>query len=119
MKRININEVKFNNSEWDIQGNQKNGYCFVDKKTYELYFISANILGLTQINSNSFFIYCLNNNQYYLIRLRLSNGKKIIDFKHSFRSIDWISDDLILFNRKSNKKTEIYCISKNICSTFS
>lgn len=107
-------DIMYDEKVWSIKGDKENGYRISKNGTYESHFLKGNIVGIYQVTNNSFLIYYkVMRDKWKVIRLRLVKGGKIIEYVHRFNEFDFITDDLILFDKNYVQFTTLYSISKN------
>ena len=107
-------DIMYDEKIWSIKGDKENGYRFYKNGTYESHFLKGNIVGIYQISNNSFLIYYrIMRDRWKIIRLKLVKGAKIVEYIHRFWDFDFITDDLILFDKNYVQFATLYSISKN------
>lgn len=107
-------DIMYDEKVWSIKGDRENGYRISKNDSYESHFLKGNIVGIYQVTNNSFLIYYkVMRDKWKVIRLKLIKGGKIIEYVHRFSDIDFITDDLILFDKNYVQFTTLYSISKN------
>lgn len=108
-------KISYDQKTWNIKGNRTEGYRFIKKSNCELYFLIGDIIGIEQINSDSFLIYCkVSNKEWIIKRFKLYNGLKIEKYSHRFRTFDFLSENLIVFDKDSISSCKLYNIQENI-----
>ena len=107
-------DIVYDENVWNIKGDSDNGYIISKNESLESHRLKGNIIGINQVTNNSYLIYYkVMRDKWKVIRLKLVKGGKIIEYVHRFRDFDFISDDLILFDRNYVQSTTLYSISKN------
>lgn len=103
-------KIIYNKEQWKCEGSNSTGYKLVNMASSdECYIINDYVIGLEQIDDNSFLIHCrLTSNMYNILRLEFINGYFYITFENEFEKFQFLSDDTILFDN-----TMVYSISKN------
>ena len=111
MKNNSTFKLKYDPSEWEISENS-GVYRFIYLKTSEIYFLDG-VIGINQVNSNSFLFFYKQEQRFKVTRIVINNGLKQIVYSHNFNKMDFLTDDLIIFDSQSVTKSILYSISKN------
>ena len=111
---MRLYEIKCNEEQWIVKGNRDNGYNLVHKTTFECHSISGDVIGIEQITDDAFLVYRRTmRDEYQILRLRLQ-GSTIVEYKHTFQSFNFLTDDIIIFDYEDTSHgAELYSISKN------
>lgn len=109
---IKHSNMFYNKEEWDIQGKKSTGYRFLNKKTSELQFVPG-IIGFYQLSSYSFLFFYRKQKHYKVSRTILDKGLLNIVYEHEFVSLEFLTNDLILFDSNIIKRSVLYSISRN------
>lgn len=104
----------YNKELWSIERNS-NSLTLRDKTNDFSYQIQGEIIAIEQISEDTFLILknALNNNDVLFIKLVVCNGVIFTAFSKHIKSFDFISEDLILFN-KNCLDSKVYSISHNV-----
>lgn len=111
-----ICEMHYDKNIWSISSKHAERYVFRKKDSGQTYLIRGNITGLEQIKckEDTFLIYFRDSwFQSKVVRLKLSDGNTTEEYSHSFKIMDYITNDCILFDKNSSYSTTLYSLSKN------
>ena len=103
-------DITYNKEQWACQGSRNfGGYVFVNKKTLKSYPITGDIIGIEQIDDNSFLVYRrIMRDRWQISRVVFDSGCSSLIFSEEFKKFYFLSEDTILFDGKC-----VYSISKN------
>jgi len=112
---MRLYEIKCNEDQWIVKGSRDHGYKIVHKKTFESYSIPGDVIGIEQINDDTFLVYRRTmRDEWQILRLKLQ-GSKIVEYEHKFRRFRFLTEDIIIFDYKDScHGAELYSISKNV-----
>jgi len=111
-----IFETNYDKNIWNISGDSARGYIFSKKDSSHIYSIKGNLLGFEQVKcvEDTFLIYSrISWSKSKVARIKLINGEQVEEYSHTFETIDFISNDCILFDRNSSWSATLYSISMN------
>ena len=111
MKRLK--DFSYNNKIWEVRRNAQNEFCIINKNTNNSYFIKGNVVAIEQVSDNNFIIIEKAYNSYIFLCYELEYNVVLKLYVREFSSIDFISDDLILFD-KDLETTTVFSISNHI-----
>lgn len=98
-------EIKCNEEQWIVKGSRDTGYEIVDKITFECYTISGDVIGIEQISYDEFLIHRRTmRDDWQILRLKLQ-GSTIVEYKHTFKHFDFLTDDIIIFDYEDSCST--------------
>lgn len=102
-------ENDYNDTQWEYTVDKNAEYHLVSKKDKSSYSIGANIIGIKQIDDETFLIHRhAMHGTKNIGRFKFTSNKSINEFSTNFRKFTFLTDDTILFDNKL-----IYSISKN------
>lgn len=107
-------DITYNKEQWmckwickDSRGSGH--YTFVNKATLDAYSIGGDIIGIEQIDDNSFLVYRrIMRDRWQISRIVFDSGCSSLIFSEEFEKFYFLSEDTILFDSKC-----VYSISKN------
>lgn len=108
--------IKYDKNVWTIKGDYVSGYKISRNESSESHFLkgNSNIVGINQIADNSFLIYYeFMRDKWKIVRLKFTKEEKIIEYSHRFSDFNFITNDVILFDKDFVDSATLYSISKN------
>ena len=94
----------YNKKEWKILSTLGEGkYTFISDKFEKCIIFENDVVGILQINDDSFFITCKSSddeNLYVLYRIKITKYSPIIVKRIKFSDYQFVTDDIILFNNR-------------------
>ena len=108
-------EISCNEEQWCVKGNRDDGYTLVNRTTLNNYPISGDVIGIEQISDDTFLIYRRTmRDEWQINRVKLSDGKAIREYHHEFQHFNFLTEDVIIFDKDRIPLGGIlYSISKN------
>lgn len=101
--------ITYNKEQWSCKGYRNLGYTFVNKKTFDSYSVGGDIIGIEQIDDNSFLVYRrIMRDRWQISRVVFKSGHSSFVFSEEFKNFYFLSKDTILFDSRC-----VYSISKN------
>lgn len=103
-------DITYNKDQWVCKGSRNSGrYTFVNRKTFDSYSVGGDIIGIEQIDDNSFLVYRrIMRDRWQISRVVFESGRSSLIFSEEFKNFYFLSEDTILFDSKC-----VYSISKN------
>ncbi len=102
-------DITYNEEQWSCKGSRDFGYTFVNKKTFDSYSVGGDIIGIEQIDDNSFLVYRrIMRDRWQISRVVFKSGHSSFVFSEEFKNFYFLSKDTILFDSRC-----VYSISKN------
>ena len=108
-----LNGLKYNNKLWEVKRNNQKECNILDKKNNVSYFLKGNIVAVEQISDYDFLILEKADDSSYFLYYTLEYGVAFSCYEKPFNSIDFISDDLVLFDKDCSTAT-VFSISNHI-----
>lgn len=100
--------ITYNEKQWSCKKNSIS-YIFVSKETFNIYKISADIIGIEQITFNSFLVYRrISKDKFQISHVVFDAGYIDIIFSEDFKHFYFLSEDTILFDNSC-----VYSISRH------
>lgn len=101
--------ITYNEDQWECKKDQSNRYYLINKKTSDSYHIRGSIIGIEQVDDNSFLVYrdC-SRSTYEILRVKLASGLASCLFSKVFQKFYFLTEDTILFDNSC-----VYSISQN------
>ena len=101
--------ITYNKEQWICKGSRGFGYTFVNKKTFDSYRIYGDVIGIEQLDDNSFLVYHrIMRDEWQISRVVFNSGHSSLIFSEKFKNFYFLSEDTILFDSRC-----VYSISKN------
>lgn len=102
--------ITYNEKQWSCKGSRESGsYTFVNKKTFDSYRIYGDIIGIEQLDDNSFLVYRrIMRDTWQISRVAFNSKHSSLIFSEDFKNFYFLSEDTILFDNRC-----VYSISKN------
>ncbi len=104
-------DITYNEKQWVCKGSRKSGsFTFVNQKTFDSYRIYGDIIGIEQLDDNSFLVYRRIMRDTWQISRVVFNSEHSSSpiFSEDFKNFYFLSEDTILFDNRC-----VYSISKN------
>lgn len=102
-------ENDYNDAQWEYTGDKDTGYQLKNKKDKNSYSIVGDVIGIKQIDDETFLIHRrVMHDTGNIGRFKLNSNKMIKEFSKNFRKFTFLTDDTILFDNEL-----VYSISKN------
>ena len=103
-------DITYNKEQWVCKGSRNfGGYTFVNKKTFDSYSIAGDVIGIEQLEDNSFLIYRrIMREEWQISRVVFNSCRSCLIFSENFKNFYFLSEDTILFDSRC-----VYSISKN------
>lgn len=108
-----LNGLKYNNKLWEVKRNNQKECNILDKKNNVSYFLKGNIVAVEQISDYDFLILEKADDSSYFLYYTLEYGVAFSCYEKPFNSIDFISDNLVLFDKDCSTAT-VFSISNHI-----
>ncbi len=107
--------ISCNEEQWCVKGNRDNGYKLVNRTTLDSYSISGNVIGIEQILDDTFLVYRQRfmRDDWQISREKLSDGKVIREYHHEFQYFNFLTEDVIIFDKDKALAGILYSISQN------
>ncbi len=104
----------YNEELWDIKRNSSS-LTIKDKMNDLSYEIQGEIIAIEEISGDTFLILkkVLNSNDILFVKFIVCNGVIFTAFSKYIKSLDFLSEDLIIFN-KNYLDSKVYSISRNV-----
>lgn len=110
-------DISYNEDQWSIRGSRGTGYTIVNKITFHVCEIAGDVIGIEQMFDDEFLVYrriMRDTWQILRIKINVSNGKISILYRKEFRQFDFLTEDIIIFDKDSHVLgATLYSISKN------
>ncbi len=111
---MRLYEISCNEEQWCVKGNRDDGYTLVNRTTLDSYSISGDVIGIEQISDDTFLVYRRTmRDEWQINRVKLSDGKVVREYHHEFQHFNFLTEDIIIFNKDSIHGGTLYSISKN------
>lgn len=108
-------EISCNEEQWCVKGNRDDGYTLVNRTTLDSYSIPGDVIGIEQISDDTFLVHRWRTmrDEWQIRRFRLSDGDIIGGYHHEFQHFNFLTEDVIIFDKDSIHGGILYSISQN------
>ena len=107
--------ISCNEEQWCVEGNRDDGYKLVNRTTLDSYSIPVDVIGIEQILDDTFLVHQWRTmrDEWQICRVKLSDGKTILEYHHEFQHFNFLTKDIIIFDKDKSLGGILYSISQN------
>ena len=111
---MRLYEISCNKEQWCVKGNRDDGYTLVNRTTLDSYSISGDVIGIEQISDDTFLVYRrIMRDKWQINRVKLSDGETVREYHHEFQHFNFLTKDIIIFDKDKSLGGILYSISQN------